>query len=158
MDFDTAFQFVLKFEGGYVNDPNDPGGETKFGISKRAYPSVDIKNLTHSEAKAIYRRDYWDKLRLDQMPDKIRLALFDTAVNSGVTAAIKCLQAALIVEQDGIIGPITRQKLFDACLSNPDQLVADMMWHRFRRVASLDTFQRFGSGWVRRMFNVVSES
>ena len=64
-NFDRAFRFLIGEEGGYSADPHDPGGETKFGISKRAYPQLDIKSLTLDQAKAIYRRDYWDRLQLD---------------------------------------------------------------------------------------------
>ena len=79
--FDTAVTAVLSYEGGYVNDPNDPGGETNWGISKRAYPNLDIRNLTRDRAIQIYRRDYWDSLGCDQFPPAIVIALFDSAVN-----------------------------------------------------------------------------
>lgn len=77
--FDQAVAFVLaeKIEGGYVNDPRDPGGETKFGISKRSYPREDIKALTRDRAITIYKRDYWDKPGCDKLPPKLAVALFD---------------------------------------------------------------------------------
>lgn len=81
MKFEEAVEFVLAYEGGYVNDPNDPGGETNFGISKRAYPNVDIKNLTREDVIDIYRRDYWDRCRCGELPSGVDL--------------------------DGVIGPIT---------------------------------------------------
>ncbi len=81
--FDTAVTAVLSYEGGYVNDPNDPGGETNWRISKRAYPNLDIKNLTRDQAIQIYRRDYWDSLECDRFPPLIAIALFDAAVNQG---------------------------------------------------------------------------
>ena len=82
MAFDTAFLDTIGLEKGYVNDPNDPGGETKYGISKRSYPNIDIKNLTLAEAKVIYKRDFWNKLKLDKV-NNIQIAgeIFDTAVN-----------------------------------------------------------------------------
>lgn len=86
-DFEKAITFVLKWEGGYVNHPDDPGGETNFGISKRAYPSFDIKNLTIEQAKAIYRRDYWEKMGCNALPWPMNLVVLDTAVNMGCSKA-----------------------------------------------------------------------
>ena len=96
--FDKAFQDVIGFEGGYVNNPNDKGGETKYGISKRSYPNVDIKNLTLDGAKEIYYKDFWNTIRLELSlidDEKIAIELFDTAVNMGVGVASKFLQEAL---------------------------------------------------------------
>ena len=107
MSFATAIERVLSEEGGYVNDIRDAGGETKYGISKRAYPSVDIASLTLDDAKAIYKRDYWDACRCDELPDRIAAALFDSAVNSGRGPAVKWLQQALNVTADGVIGTMT---------------------------------------------------
>lgn len=87
LDFNTCVEFILSSEGGYVNDPSDPGGETKFGISKRAYPNVDIKNLTVDGAKAIYKKDYWDAINGDCLDPDMACAAFDTAVNMGVGRA-----------------------------------------------------------------------
>lgn len=85
MSFETAFSFTLGHEGGYVNDSHDPGGETKYGISKRSYPAVDIKSLTLEQAKAIYQRDYWQAASCERMPPKIAIAVFDSAVHHGPT-------------------------------------------------------------------------
>jgi len=84
--FNQALTFSLKWEGGdkYTNDPIDPGGETKFGISKRAYPDIDIKSLTRTEASVLYKRDYWDKANCESMEPKLGIAVFDSAVNCGV--------------------------------------------------------------------------
>lgn len=90
--FEESVKHVLSHEGGYVNDPDDPGGETKYGISKRAYPNLDIANLTREDAKAIYKRDYWDAIGADNLPASVRYAAFDTAVNMGVGAAKKLLR------------------------------------------------------------------
>lgn len=105
--WEMAIAFVLEQEGGYTTDPNDPGGETNYGISKKAYPSLDIKNLTVDQAKDIYKRDYWNPCRCDNLPFSIALAVFDMAVNQGVTTAIKTLQDTFGVVADGIIGPMT---------------------------------------------------
>jgi lysozyme family protein len=90
-NWDKAIDFVISIEGGYVNDPKDPGGETKYGISKRAYPDVDIANLTAAEARQIYKRDYWDKCSCDDLPDGRDILVFDTAVNMGVGVAMNFL-------------------------------------------------------------------
>lgn len=92
--FDKAIEFTLKWEGGYVDDPDDPGGETFFGISKKAYPNVDIKNLTVSKAKKIYYKDYWIAAGCNNLPTPENIALFDTAVNIGVSKAIKIREEA----------------------------------------------------------------
>jgi len=107
-DWDDAIAFVLAQEGGYVNDPNDPGGETNFGISKKAFPTLDIKNLTVEHAKTLYRHHYWDACQCDKLPRAIAIGLFDSAVNQGVGTAIKILQRALGgLTVDGVIGPKT---------------------------------------------------
>jgi len=82
-DFKDAFQFVLKWEGGYSNDSNDPGGETKYGISKRSYPELDISKLTIKEAEKIYYENYWIKAGCQHMAFPLNIINFDTAVNMG---------------------------------------------------------------------------
>ena len=88
-NFEVAMKFIFKWEGGYVNDPDDPGGETKFGISKRSYPEVDIKNLTKERAKELYFRDYWNTpgLDLDNFPQDKAIVLMNVAVNMGLGRA-----------------------------------------------------------------------
>ena len=86
-NFDVAMKFVRKWEGGYVNDPDDPGGETKYGISKRAYPHEDIRALTRERAEFLYERDYWKPLGLDNYPQDAAVVLFNVAVNMGVGRA-----------------------------------------------------------------------
>ena len=94
-NWDKAIDFVLSIEGGYVNDPKDPGGETKYGISKHSYPNVDIANLTEEQAKEIYKRDYWDKCNCDHIPDLRDVLVFDTAVNMGINSAMQFLSKSL---------------------------------------------------------------
>lgn len=158
MNFSDALVFILSKEAGYVNHPKDPGGETNMGISKKQYPDLDIKNLTQAKAAEIYRRDYWDKLKLDTFPAPIRLALFDTAVNSGCSTAIKCLQQAVQTEPDGIVGPETLRKAQAAFNANPKKLVADVLFWRYRKLVTLDTFPTFGNGWVHRIMEVIAHS
>ena len=98
MTFEKAVFFTIEREGGYVNDPHDPGGETKYGISKRSYPDLDIPNLKREDAEAIYRKEYWDKCKCSDLPHGIDLLTFDAAVNQGPEAAIKMLQRALKVK------------------------------------------------------------
>lgn len=112
-DFDRAFDEIIGLEGGYVHDPDDYGGETNWGISKRSYPDVDIKNLTLRGAKAIYLRDYWNRMRLPDVIDQdIAMELFEQGVNMGTSTAIMNLQKSLNivdgpVDVDGVIGPQT---------------------------------------------------
>ena len=104
-DFNEAVEKTLVNEGGYVFDKDDRGGETNFGISKRAYPNVDIKNLTIAGAKEIYKRDYWDRVRGDEIKSqKVAFELFDTAVNMGVRTSSKLIQGCVRVTPDGAIG------------------------------------------------------
>lgn len=110
--FDVAITRILGFEGGYGNNPNDPGGETNFGISKRSYPDLDIRNLTREEAIGIYKRDFWVGSRLDQLSPRIGGATLDLSVNMGLRAAVKLLQHAMVdcgatLELDGRLGPRT---------------------------------------------------
>ncbi len=86
-NFEKSVAFVLRREGGYVNDPNDPGGETKYGISKRSYPDIDIKALTEKQAKGIYRRDYWDRAGCSVLVWPMCLVHFDACVNLGISRA-----------------------------------------------------------------------
>ena len=106
--FDQAVNVILKHEGGLVNNPNDPGQETNFGISKRSYPEVDIYNLTKEQAKEIYERDYWKPLRLYMIDNaNVCLELFDFSVNAGLSRAVKMAQKLAGTKEDGILGGIT---------------------------------------------------
>ena len=111
--FDEIIEQVLEHEGGYVDDPTDRGGQTKYGISKRAYPDEDIKALTVERAKELYKRDYWDRFKVDNLPDRIRHIYFDMCVNMGGGRATKILQEACNsknsykIDVDGGIGKNT---------------------------------------------------
>lgn len=148
MTFDEAFVRLIGHEGGYVNDARDPGGETKYGISQRAYPGEDIRNMTLERAKDIYRRDYWWAAGCDAVPDAVKFDLFDMAVNSGVKTAIKNLQRAVGVEPDGVIGNVTMQAIG---AMNPVRFVARFNGHRLQFMSSLSTWPAFGRGWCRRI-------
>lgn len=155
MNFDQAFERLIGHEGGYVNDPRDPGGETKFGISKRSYPAEDIKALTLERAKAIYRRDFWGVAGCDAVPDAMKFDLFDMAVNSGPVTAIKTLQRSAGVTPDGLLGPITLQALN----STPaPRLVARFNGHRLDFMTDLKTWSVFGKGWAKRVASNLKEA
>ena len=110
--FKEIIEKVLHHEGGYVNDPKDLGGETKYGITKRFYPDVDIKNLTIEQATEIYKKDYWDKNKVESLPQNLWHIYFDMCVNMGKRTAVKVLQRAAVnkgrdIEVDGGLGPMT---------------------------------------------------
>ncbi len=146
--FDQCFEKLISHEGGYVNHSNDPGGETKFGISKRAYPQVDIKNLTLDGAKAIYKSDYWDRAQCDKLPPSVAYLLFDSAVNSGIGQAIRFLQRAVGVADDGALGPMT---LAAVQRMDAEGLGAKFLGQRLDFMTKLTTWDTFGKGWARRI-------
>jgi len=107
-DFEKAIEKVLMWEGGLTDDKNDSGGLTKFGISHTAYPNVDIANLTIDEAKKIYKRDYWDKIKGDEIQGQaIAEVIFDFGVNAGVETAVKTAQRICRISDDGVVGDKT---------------------------------------------------
>jgi len=148
MDLDRAFGLLIQREGGLVNNPSDPGGLTKYGISARAHPGVDIAGLTPDAAKAIYARDYWTPCKCDQLPDAIRYDVFDAAVNSGNIQAIKWLQGASGATVDGVIGSLT---LNAAASCDPNALRRRFNALRLTFMTTLPTWPNFGRGWARRI-------
>ena len=146
--FDTAFDRLMSSEGGYTPGVGDPGGETKWGISKRSYPSIVIAQLTRDEAKEIYRKDYWLRVHADEMPPPIAFQVFDLAVNSGIETAVRMLQRALGVADDGHWGPVTQ-----AAMLHVDGLVLALRLNgaRLDYMTRLSGWQQFGKGWARRI-------
>ena len=142
--FPRAVANVLDHEGGYVNDPDDPGGETNFGISKRAYPKLDIAALTMHDATDVYMRDYWTPIKGDQLPADIAVYLLDMAVNMGTSRSIRMLQTVAGVEADGVIGPQT----INAAKAPGTLQRLDMA--RLRYYQSLTHFVKYGRGWTKR--------
>lgn len=108
MSFELCFDRLIKTEAEYVNNPDDPGGETKWGISKRSYPHLNIASLTRDDARQIYLGDFWNRVNADRLPDSVAYQLFDFAVNSGIETAVRYLQRALRVADDGYWGPISQ--------------------------------------------------
>lgn len=154
-NFDGCMVELFRHEGGYVNHKQDPGGETNYGISKRSYPSLNIKGLTKAAAKQIYKRDFWDKVRGDELPTGLDNVTFDPAVNSGPSRGVKWLQAALGVQQDGVIGPAT---LTAAKQADPYATVRKACSKRLAWLRGLGTFSTFGKGWSRRVAEVEAFS
>ena len=148
MNFDVAFDRLIGSEGGYVNRADDPGGETKFGISKRSYPDVDIGALSVYEAKNIYYRDFWQPL--GQADDAIKYQVFDFAVNSGIQTAIRKLQAAVRVADDGHWGPISSAAL--ARMDKNDVLLR-FAAQRARYFTKCSAWPTMGAGWINRLAN-----
>lgn len=148
MNFDTAFDRTLGIEAGYVNNPADPGGETNWGISKRAYPNVDIKALTRDGAKAIYKRDFWDRLQAERIPDGPMFQLFDFAVNSGIETAVRALQRAVGVADDGHWGPLSQAA---ADKMSASDLVMRLAGIRLDFMTRLANWPDAGRGWARRI-------
>lgn len=152
-DFYKAVEFVLRHEGFYSNDSLDPGGETKFGISKRAYPKLDIKNLTRDEAIDIYKLDFWDKLP-SELPAPIHCVLFDCAVNTGIGRAIRILQTAIKASPDGKWGRFSQFALNKMPVND---VLTKFATERIMFYSALSTFDRFGKGWVNRTISTIIE-
>lgn len=163
--FEKAIDYVLANEGGYVFDKNDPGGETKYGISKRSYPRLNIKDLSMDEAKKIYFSDYWMKGKFEKIPDEsVATQLFDLSVNLGIRSAIIVLQRALRavgvnVQEDGLFGPVTLSGVIFCCMSNelgPSTLLAAIKSEAagyYRLIAAKNpSQQKFLSGWLNRAY------
>lgn len=156
-DFFTrrVLPLILRYEGGYVDHPSDPGGETKYGISKRSYPDLDIQHLTIEDAGEIYYRDYWQVCRCDDLPRALALSVFDSAVNQGTHAAIKLLQDAVAVDTDGILGSVTLEAARHGTLGNH---LASFTTARILRYTNTRNFDVFGRGWVARAIHVYGVS
>jgi lysozyme family protein len=158
-NFTSALQAVLKHEGGYVNNPKDPGGETNLGCTKAVWEEhcghpVDTKTmkaLTPADVAPLYKRKYWDKVCGDDLPSGVDYVVFDAAINSGPGRAAKWLQSCVGVEPDGGIGPKTLAavRAFD-----PQQLVKDYAKRRLSFMMDLPTWGTFGKGWTRRVNEV----
>ena len=154
--FDEIIEHVLEKEGGYVNDPTDLGGETKFGITKRFYPDVDIKNLTKEEAKAIYKKDYWDKNRVEELPKELRHIFFDMCVNQGRGTAVKVLQRAANgkganIGVDGGLGPATLKAIQNV---EYERVRAYRILHHASLVIKKPEQEKFWYGWLKRDLEV----
>ena len=154
-NFEISIKELLIDEGGYVNDPSDPGGETKYGISKKSYPHVDILNLTVDDAKSIYWKDFWLACGCDILPSGVDYFVFDTAVLHGTSFTLKVIQQAVKCENiDGIIGPKTRAKILYYAKKDANYFLQKVVTFRidaYRRiVASKPSTLKYFFGWVSR--------
>lgn len=156
MNFEVAIKHVLLAEGGYSDHRDDKGGKTMYGITeavaRRAGYRGDMAELPLDLAKRIYRAEYWDAVRADELPAGIRHVMFDAAVNSGPGQAIKWLQRAVGVADDGVLGPVT---LAAVGALSADGVRTRLIAQRLRFMASLPNWPAFGRGWARRMCDLM---
>lgn len=148
MNFDEAFDRLIGHEGGYVNNPEDPGGETKWGISKRSYPHLDIASLTREDAREIYRVDFWQRIKGETLHDGVAYQLFDFAVNSGIETAVRYLQRAVGVADDGWWGP--RSQAAAMAMSESDTIML-LNAERLDFMTRLRNWPNASRGWARRI-------
>jgi lysozyme family protein len=162
-NWDKSFEMVLAHEGGYVNDPRDPGGRTNLGVTQRAWEAYwsrssseeEMRKLTPNVVKPFYKAMYWDKIKGDQLPAGVDYAAYDLAVNSGVGRAAKYLQRIAGVPEDGVIGPKSLEAI-KAC--DPEQAVQALCDMRLDFLKRLPTFDTFGKGWSRRVAEVKDKA
>lgn len=146
MDFNLAFDRMFKHEGGYTEGRGDPGCETKYGISKRSYPHLDIKSLTIDGCKVIYKRDFWDRVAIAS--PALRYQAFDFAVNSGIDTTVRKLQQVLGVVDDGVWGPVSAAAL---ARSDESDVLMRLLAARIRFMTRCSTWQLHGAGWMNRI-------
>jgi lysozyme family protein len=159
-NWEQCFALVLKNEGGYVDNSRDPGGATNLGCTKATWESYvghpvtkdDIKALTPSDVKPLYKKLYWDTVRGDDLPEGVDYAVFDFAINSGPARAAKALQSILGVGIDGQIGPATLNALET---TNPREIASRVCEARLAFLQALPTWDTFGKGWGRRVAEVA---
>jgi lysozyme family protein len=158
-DFDPAVTKTIRREGGdtLTDDPDDPGGLTRYGISKRAHPEVDPRNLTLESAKEIYRKEYWNPCQGNDIKSQLIAELvFDSAVNMGVNQAIKLVQIAAGLEPDGVLDANTLQAINDA---DPSTFAAAYVLAKITRYLALvkknRKLEKYFYGWVRRTLEVA---
>jgi len=146
---------LLHHEGGFVNHPKDPGGMTNLGVTKAVYDKwigreateQDMRDLTPEDVAPIYKKNYWDRVKGDDLPSGVDWACFDWAVNSGSGRPAKALQRCVGATPDGAIGPMTLRAVAD---NEPKRLVEGVYTQRQKFYEDLKTFETFGRGWTRR--------
>lgn len=162
-NFSRALSLVLKSEGGFVNDPRDPGGATNKGVTIATYRTYvdpkgtvdDLKKITDAQVATVYRRQYWDVVHGAELPDGVDYATFDFAVNSGPDRAKKYLQAVVGVTQDGRIGP---QTIAAVQAQAPATVINTLCDKRLSFLKGLKTWTTFGKGWSSRVTSVRSDA
>ena len=154
-NFEKSLEMLLHHEGGYVWHPEDPGGETNHGVTRAVYEQWvnrqvmdgEMKALTHADVAPIYKKNYWDKLKGDDLPSGLDFAAFDWGVNSGTGRPAKVIQRYVTAAQDGAIG---RQTLGLIAENNPADIIQYLYEQRQKFYERLKTFETFGIGWTRR--------
>ena len=150
--FSRCIKVILRNEGGYVNHPNDPGGETNFGIAKKFYPEEDIKNMTKERATYLYYKDYWILMNLKGLQnEELVLQVFDFGVNAGIKTSIRMLQRLVGVTDDGIIGKITTKVVNDQPIELVDKFKMRRKIFYMNLAAKKPKLQVFLRGWLRRV-------
>jgi len=159
-----ALSMVLAHEGGFVDHPKDPGGPTNQGITQRVYDAYrklrgyavqSVKYITALEVEEIYNKQYWQLVRGDMLPAGLDYAVFDFAVNSGVSRAVRYLQRLVEVDDDGALGNETLLATYELAKANEEELVIRYCANRMAFLKSLGTFPTFGKGWTRRVMGKV---
>ena len=161
--FSEALEVILHHEGGYVNHPKDPGGETNLGVTKRVYEDFggtkDMKELTKEDVEPIYKKNYWDRVKGDDLPEGLDLCIFDFAVNAGPGRAAKFIQRLVNTTVDGGIGPNTLKCINDHVEQYGVSTTIDQYQsERQNYYESLSNFETFGRGWTRRVDEVTEEA
>ena len=150
-NFDECLKMLLHHEGGYVNHPSDPGGETNLGVTKKVYQewggTKDMKDLTVEDVAPIYKKNYWDRCKCDDLESGVDWVVFDWAVNSGTGRSAKAIQKICGASQDGAIGPKTLALIGT---QNTQYVIEEFGKIRQDFYESLKTFDTFGKGWTRR--------
>lgn len=152
--FEAAFRFVLTEEGADTNDPNDPGGLTRYGIAQNKHPDVNVSQLTLAQAKAIYRTSYWQPIHAQELPPAVALALFDAAVNVGPAKAVSMLQKALGVEIDGVVGSRTLKAAGRQGTEVLPRFLANRAAYYLELAEFKPRFRVYLNGWLARCFRV----
>jgi lysozyme family protein len=158
-NWQKSFELMLKSEGGYVNNPADPGGMTNLGVTKatwenwvgRASDEAEMRSLTPEKVEPLYKKKYWDAVRADDLPVGLDYLMFDFGVNAGPGRAIKVMQSAVGVTPDGGFGPMT---LAAVQAINPVELIEKFSQAKEDFYRSLGTFATFGKGWLNRVADV----
>jgi len=158
-NWQKSFELMLKSEGGYVNNPADPGGMTNLGVTKatwenwvgRASDEAEMRGLTPEKVEPLYKKKYWDAVRGDELPAGISYLCFDFAVNAGAGRSIKTLQTAVGVTPDGGFGPMTMAAVQAV---DPVELIERFSQAKEDFYRSLNTFSTFGKGWLNRVADV----
>jgi lysozyme family protein len=162
-NWDACFTMVLKHEGGFVNHPKDPGGMTNLGVTRKNWElyldhdvtEADMRALTPEMVKPFYKKNYWDRIRGDDLPSGVDYAAYDLAVNSGTGRAAKYLQRIAGVAEDAVIGPRSLEAIKKCDAEDTVDEICNM---RMDFLKGLDTFDTFGKGWTIRVNDVKAKA